>query len=205
MIHLSVRVSVLKLTCAGVWLLCVDLQEDEHRQEQKTATGLVRSFPEWGPPALKGWIQDPTGTAKPSWRGRWRRRVGCCQGTGFFQRPQGNRHRFAAGRERHCRLLSFFFVLLVLCFSFSVLWYSDLNTFILLSGSLYYKQLLLLFVRLQIVFARSICICFALSIFITSLVLGLSLKHTLFKYVQSRCCQSAFGQLDATHLGNYCC
>jgi len=55
-------------TCAGVCLLGVDLQEDEHGEEQEPAVGPVWGLPRRGPTALRRWVQDPTGTTEPGQR-----------------------------------------------------------------------------------------------------------------------------------------
>lgn len=112
-------------TCAGLRLLTVDLQEDECREEQQPAVGLIRGLPQRGPPALRGWVQDsaeatdPGRRGKPGGRGGERRRG---EGAGCLRRPQGHRERSAAGGGRHGRCLMIFFNCLesfqITCFLF---------------------------------------------------------------------------------------
>lgn len=53
------------LTCAGVRLLGVDLQEDECGEEQQPAQGPIWSLPHRGPSAPRGRVQDATAPPDP--------------------------------------------------------------------------------------------------------------------------------------------
>lgn len=86
------------LTCAGLRLLIVDLQEDECREEQQPAAGLVRGLLQRGSSSLSGWVQDPTGATEPERRGMQGRGRGAGgEGAGCLQRPQSHRN-WSAGR-----------------------------------------------------------------------------------------------------------
>lgn len=52
-------------------LLGVDLDEDEHREEQQPALSSIRSLPQrGGPPALGGGVENPHGAPASRARGR---------------------------------------------------------------------------------------------------------------------------------------
>lgn len=86
------------LTCAGVCVLAVDLQEDERREDQQPADRLVRGLLQRGPPALGGREQDPAAAAQLGVR--WVQGGGEGAGgeaAGCLQRPQGHREGSGGG------------------------------------------------------------------------------------------------------------
>lgn len=103
-------INVCNPTWTGVSLLSVDLQEDECREEQQPAAGLIRGLPHRGPPAPRCRVQDTAGAPDPGRRGKQRGRWGTGgrgEGAGRLQRLQGHRDRSAggAGGGRHCGML----------------------------------------------------------------------------------------------------
>lgn len=84
-------------TCAGVCLLVVDLQEDQGKQQQQPAVGLVWGLLGQGSPAPRGRVKDPTKAPYPGRRRKPGGRRGRAAGAHCFHRHQGHRWRGTGG------------------------------------------------------------------------------------------------------------